>query len=423
MRYLNSYQHYIVNENSKNDPIPEITQEGKLGIVLIGAPGIGKSTFAKNYITHKNQRIKIFSTDDVSLTLTKQHDVYRRGASQLNLRKLSIFIKSGGSFIYDTTGVQRENVETVTREARENGYNIIYVHLMGTLDLSLKQNLQRERNVPSDVIKDIYNRQTANMRYFSSLNPDNYYVVYNIDGKYKFMKYDGGKLLKRKVDRYVPFNESVDNKKFSIKDAYLSAISLIDEGFLINFYDQDDNYLSTDDIDKETDKFKNFKLYKEIGNYRYDKFTLEVTNRQTTLSFEDFVNVINDMSVTIQDLSNKGWVMSDFFASPDDDSQGIGLEHRFYHIRFVFTKKPIKISGLSLEKAFSKQQIIDVFSSDGLDVEDITFYDEYIEVEFDNPDYHHNSNVDDRLDSITKRLGGCEYENNYNTVKIYFYQE
>ena len=52
MRYLSTYQHYIINENSKNDPIPEITQGGKLGIVLIGAPGIGKSTFAKNYIIH-----------------------------------------------------------------------------------------------------------------------------------------------------------------------------------------------------------------------------------------------------------------------------------------------------------------------------------------------------------------------------------
>ncbi len=181
IRYLNTYQHYIVNENSKNDPIPEINQGGKLGIVLIGAPGIGKSTFAKNYITHKNQNIKIFSTDDVSLTLTKQHDVYRRGSSELNLKKLFMFMKSGGSFIYDTTGVKKQNVESVTKEARDNGYNIVYVHLVGTLDLSLKQNLQRERNVPEDVIKNIYAEQFTNMKYFSSLNPDTYYIVYNID--------------------------------------------------------------------------------------------------------------------------------------------------------------------------------------------------------------------------------------------------
>ena len=413
MRYLNTYQHYIVNENSKNDPIPEINQVGKLGIVLIGAPGIGKSTFAKNYITHKNQNIKIFSTDDVSLTLTKQHDVYRRGSSELNLKKLFMFIKSGGSFIYDTTGVKKHNVESVTKEARDNGYNIVYVHLVGTLDLSLKQNLQRERNVPEDVIKNIYADQFKNMKYFSSLNPDTYYVIYNIDGKYKFMKYDGQKLLKRKVDRYV---ENVDNREFSIKDAYLSAIALIDDGFLINFYDQDERYLSTDDIDKETDKYKNFMLSKDIGNNRFSKFTLEVTNSKTSLSFEDFATIINDMVVTIEDIANKGWTLTDFFASPDDDSAG---EHRFYHIRFVFTKPKEVISNKTLQSAFTKEQITDVFNSDGLDVDGITFYDEYIEVEFTSRNYN-DDDIDDRLDSITKRLGAREYEDNYDTVKIYF---
>jgi predicted kinase len=414
MRYLNTYQHYIVNENSKNDPIPEINQGAKLGIVLIGAPGIGKSTFAKNYITHKNQNIKIFSTDDVSLTLTKQHDVYRRGSSELNLKKLFMFMKSGGSFIYDTTGVKKQNVENVTKEARDNGYNIVYVHLVGTLDLSLRQNLQRERNVPEDVIKNIYSEQFTNMKYFSSLNPDTYYIVYNIDGKYKFMKYDGQKILKRKSDRYV---ENVDNREFSIKDVYLSAIALIDDGFLINFYDQDERYLSTDDIDKETDKFKNFMLSKDIGNIRVNRFTLEVTNTNASLSFEDFATIINDMVVTIEDIATKGWTVTDFFASPDDDSAG---EYRFYHIRFVFTKPKEIIGNKSLQSVFTKEQITDVFNSDGLSVEDITFYDDYIEVEFDNPDYHHNSNVDDRLDSITKRLGAREYENNYDTVKIWF---
>jgi len=414
MIYLNSYDKFIILENSKNDPIPEITQGGKLGIVLIGAPGIGKSTFAKNYITHKNQNIKIFSTDDVSLTLTKQHDVYRRGSSELNIKKLFMFIKSGGSFIYDTTGVKKQNVESVTKEARDNGYNIVYVHLVGTLDLSLKQNLQRERNVPEDVIKNIYSEQFTNMKYFSSLNPDTYYIVYNIDGKYKFMKYDGQKILKRKADRYV---ENVDNREFSIKDAYLSAIAVIDDGFLINFYDQDERYLSTDDIDKETDKYKNFMLSKDIGNNRSSKFTLEVTNSKTSLSFEDFATIINDMVVTIEDIANKGWTLTDFFASPDDDSAG---EHRFYHIRFVFTKPKVKISNKSLQSAFTREQIIDVFNSDGLDVDGITFYDDYIKVEFEDNGSNY-SDVEDKLDSITKRLGGYEYDNeHYDIVKIYF---
>jgi intein/homing endonuclease/predicted kinase len=372
------------------------------------------STFAKNYITDKNRNIKIFSTDDVSLTMSKNPNIYHKGSSELNLRKLSMFIKSGGSFIYDTTGVKKENVESVTKEARDNGYNVVYIHLVGTLDLSLKQNLQRERNVPEDVIKNIYAEQFKNMKYFSSLNPDTYYVVYNIDGKYKYMKYDGQKLIKRKVDRYV---ESVDNKEFTIKDAYLSAIAVIDDGFLINFYDQDERYLSTDDIDKETDKYKNFKLSKDIYNNRYSRFTLEVTNSKTSLSFEDFATIINDMTVAIEDISSKGWTLADFYASKDDDSAG---EHRFYHIRFLFTKPKVKIDDKSLQSAFTKEQIIDIFNSDSLDVEDITFYDDYIEVEFEDNGGNYSS-IDDKLNSVTTRLGGTSYDLvNYDIVKIYF---
>lgn len=420
MRYLNTYQHYIVNENSKNDPLPEITQGGKLGIILIGAPGIGKSTFARNYITHKNQNIKIFSTDDVSLTLTKGHNTYRRGSSQLNLKKLSMFIKSGGSFIYDTTGVKRENVESVTKEARDNGYNVIYVHLMGTLDLSLKQNLQRERNVPADVIKSIYAEQFVNMKYFASLKPEQYYVVYNIDGKYKFMKYDGNRLLKRKVDKYVPFNEDVDNKEFTIKDAYLSSIGIVDAGFTITFYDLDEKYLTTDDIDKETDKFKNFKLTKDIGNNRRSEFILEISNKQSTLSFDEFATVVNDMSVSVQDIAEKGWILSDFFASPDDDSAGIGLEHRFYHVRFVFTKPNIKINKLDgLEKEFNRDTIVDTFNNAGLDVDDITYYDNYIKVDYTD---HNNINANNRIFSIVNRLGAIDYEIGYSTVNLVFYE-
>jgi uncharacterized protein YbcV (DUF1398 family) len=61
------------------------------------------------------------------------------------------------------------------------------------------------------------------MKYFSELNPESYYIVYNIDGKYKFMKYENGKILKRKVDKYVPLKESIENKEddFDIEDIML----------------------------------------------------------------------------------------------------------------------------------------------------------------------------------------------------------
>lgn len=164
------------------------------------------STFAKNFITNKNRNIKIFSTDDISYTFTKQHNTYRKGSSEINLKKLDMFMESGGSFIYDTTGVQHENVSNITSKARENGYDVIFIHLMAPLDTSLRQNQERERNVPDYYIKHAYERQHKNMHYFSNLNPDSYYIVYSIDGKYKFMKFEDEQILKRRNDKYIPLN-------------------------------------------------------------------------------------------------------------------------------------------------------------------------------------------------------------------------
>jgi len=193
----------IFEEFSKNDPIPEILKSKKLAIILLGTPGVGKSTFANNFITHKNRTIKIFSTDDVSLTLSKDPNIYKIGASELNLKRLRMYINSGGSFIYDTTGTYKENVEDIVNNAKSKSYDIIFIHLIGTLDLSLKQNSQRNRNVDNKFLKHAYHSQFKNMKFFSELNPNKYYIVYNIDGKYKFMQYQNGELLKRKVDKYI----------------------------------------------------------------------------------------------------------------------------------------------------------------------------------------------------------------------------
>jgi hypothetical protein len=77
--------------------------------------------------------------------------------------------------------------------------------------MSLRQNIQRNE-MYRIFIKHAYDEQFKNMKYFSELNPESYYIVYNID-KYKFMKYENGKILKRKVDKYVPLKESIENKE------------------------------------------------------------------------------------------------------------------------------------------------------------------------------------------------------------------
>jgi predicted kinase len=192
----------FLNENSKNDPIKEIIED-RVCIILLGAPGLGKSYFIRNYIIPR-RNIRTFSTDDVSQLFTKDPNKYYQGASDMNISRIINFIPSGNPFIYDTTGSHPDQIFKIVQRAKQNSYKIIFIHLFGTLELSLKQNRNRNRNVDPEYIEFSYKTQFPNMKIYSTqLKPDSYYVVYNNDGKYKFFKYVDGQLLKRKVDKYI----------------------------------------------------------------------------------------------------------------------------------------------------------------------------------------------------------------------------
>lgn len=181
-------------KRSKNDPISELNKKDKLGIILLGAPGVGKSTFANKFIMNRNQNIKTFSTDDVSLMFTKDPNVYHKRSSELNLKRLRMFMETGQSFIYDTTGTQEENIINIQNVSKSNGYTVIFIHIIAPLHVSISQNLSRDRQVPDDYIKMAYDKQFGNMSKYSKFGK--YYIVQNKDGKYKINKYMSGRIVK-----------------------------------------------------------------------------------------------------------------------------------------------------------------------------------------------------------------------------------
>jgi len=203
---IQKFYQFITEEVSKNDPIPEILRyPSGLGIILLGTPGAGKSTFINNFIMPRNPKFKSFSTDDVSLMFTKNPQKYHPGSSELNIERLLLFLKSGQNFIYDTTGAQDKNVFDIVKSSRKFGYKIIFIQVMVDIETAKRQNLQRNRTVDEYYIDFVYSRQHQNMKDYSKLlSPDNYYIVYNIEGKYKYYQYKDDKMYKRKVDKYLP---------------------------------------------------------------------------------------------------------------------------------------------------------------------------------------------------------------------------
>jgi len=116
----------ILEEYSKNTPIKELFIKEKLGIILLGIPGSGKSTFARNVINKYQSSIKTFSTDDVSFKFTKDKSKYHKGSTELNIRYLMSYINSGHNFIYDTTGSNDKAIFDVFKSSKKNGYKVIF---------------------------------------------------------------------------------------------------------------------------------------------------------------------------------------------------------------------------------------------------------------------------------------------------------
>jgi predicted kinase len=375
MKHLNNY--FSFNENSKNDAIPEIGRSKKLAIILLGAPGVGKSTFASNYITNKDRTIKTFSTDDISLTLTKDPKKYRAGSSELNLRKLEIYIKTGRSFIYDTTGTQKENVRNITELSRKSGYTIIYINLIGTLDLSIKQNLQRDRNVPIDYVQKSYDSQFGNMRFFSDLKPDNYYIVYNLDGKYKFMKYESDGLMKRKVDKYVHLKESVND--FGIKDIFYNMIDIDDAGYGIKFTDIKNYTISSNDIHNNTQVLNNFELSKVFNNKKKSRFSISISPINKNIDFNNFASIIDMISVSVERLKEEGWILTGFKSPIVNSVDGILMSI----ITFNFSKPSIDIDDEVGSNLITKSDIVNAFDKFYITVNqnDISLYDDRFNVD------------------------------------------
>lgn len=416
----------INEERSKNDPIPEISQyRNKLGIILLGTPAVGKSTFVSGFILPKNQ-IKVFSTDDVSLTLTGDPNVYRPGASELNVSRLKSFISGGSSFIYDTTGTQEKNINNIISLAKGNGYKIIFIHLIGDLDMSLRQNKQRDRQVDVDYIKFAYENQFSSMKMYSNKS-DGYYIVYNLDGKYKFFKYKDGKMMRRKVDKYVPMNESKlkahsDSSLITLTEIVDVLQELIDEYDII-IYPHDKAFPFNPKKDTISDD--KFIISKRAYNYRSFGFGFEI--KLSNIDYYRLISVMNDVKDVISNFKSRGWSLSDF--DIDNSTENVDGDYQTVFRSIVYR---FQMPALYFQEAeiLDENDIIGAFHNRGLTCTqgDISWFTglsntvSWVQVYFtsDSFDGEEGSGISKKLSDISGAIGASEY-NQISRGQVIFY--
>ena len=400
MKYIKPF---IINEEwSKNDPIPELNKKSKLGIILLGAPGVGKSTFVKNFIHPRNFNIKTFSTDDVSLMFTKDPNAYHKGSSELNLNRLRGFMKSGQSFIYDTTGTQEENIINITQKARENGYDVIFIHIIAPLDVSIKQNLGRDRQVPEDYIKMAYDKQFGNMSKYSQLGK--YYIVQNRDDKYKINIYELGR-IRKKYKHLMESSHSINDLDIEMIIHILDDIT--EEFNNVVLYDHDNKVYYPNQFSEE--KQKNFKISKEIYNVRQNRFKVSVELNST--DYTVFSKLIGMFKVCIDRFSDFGWKMLDISVNC---SSTVGTDAVFQRVTYVFSKAEERVNGEFNEKEMTDSLHV-YFNDYGLSISNIDFSvnsdDEYeARVEFESLRFQGEmpDNMSEILSEIERLIGASD---------------
>lgn len=123
---------------------------------MIGAPGAGKSTYAKKLA--KTENAQIVSGDDIRMELYGDAAVQGDFGEIWDRIDEAISECSVGNVIVDGTHYNREYREKITWLLRSYGYeNIEAVVIDSSEATCLARNFQRiERNVPDYVVKEIH---------------------------------------------------------------------------------------------------------------------------------------------------------------------------------------------------------------------------------------------------------------------------
>lgn len=422
MKVINNFGSFINEEYSKNDPIPEINRmQDKLGIVLLGLPGSGKSTFAKRFIIPHNPNIKTFSTDDVSYLYTKDKSKFHVGSSELNIVSLKSYMRSGQNFIYDTTGSNDIGVFEVTRDAHKYGYKIMFILILIDVETAKSQNRKRGMTgghlADDEYIDYVYSTQLQTTKsYLKYVKPDAFYVVLNKDGNYKYYKYDNGELKKRKVDKYVSFLKESHGSENEVDKIVDTMLDFIDEGEKITFKSSTGDMTYTDYLEKNA-RYHTFKPVLVSKNKTVSKFTIVYSPKDG--SYNNLMVVLDNMQSTIGRLGDDGWVLSDFRAG--SNSKGYGVEVLISWVSFEFTKPDIKNENFELPDEDELREEIEKL---GFRVESLKVGDYETELEFSSYAYDgelpSEESCDYKFERICDIFGFGSFDLDYRRAKVIF---
>lgn len=133
-------------------------------IILIGIPGSGKSSIAK-YLQSEFQEYKTISTDAIRAKIFGNEEIqgpWLKIWDEVE-KQLQQAVINTNTVIYDATNIDRKQRKKIIALGRNIGFTeIIGLWVDTTLEICLKRNQQRHRQVPEAIILNMY-QQISNV--------------------------------------------------------------------------------------------------------------------------------------------------------------------------------------------------------------------------------------------------------------------
>jgi len=133
-------------------------------IVMIGVPGSGKTTWAKQYLEeHKNDEFKWVrvSRDDIRMMcFNVEFDIVNEvTVTQIEDKLVRLALEEGKNVLIDATHVNRKSRNKWHKLALDvGGIDVIEKGFKIDLETCLERNRNRDRKVPEDIIQNMYEK-------------------------------------------------------------------------------------------------------------------------------------------------------------------------------------------------------------------------------------------------------------------------
>lgn len=164
-------------------------------VFLAGGPGSGKTFVQKKLLSGTG--LKPVNSDDMYEYLMKAQDLeldpdtiaspqgqeIRQKAKGLTKRRSANYIDGRLGLIMDGTGKDVEQYAKKNAALKDMGYETAMIFVNTSLEVALQRNAQRERSVPEELVKELWEKSQQNLMKFQQIfGANRFFIVDNSGG-------------------------------------------------------------------------------------------------------------------------------------------------------------------------------------------------------------------------------------------------